>query len=1215
MGNLFKILPSFLVFIFWSASDTICASDMQDQLDFGAPQRYALFAGASFLSAGDIDGDGHQDLVAAKKHAMHFFRGHVSGTYMPPFPLYHIDIMSLATADLDADGKEEVITGGDNPDGAGGCLTIYLGRPDGTLALANRIQTGAYPSSICAHDLDNDGDIDVAVPLLLEDKILILSNDGYGDLRLVSQITMNPVTGMVHAADIDDDGHCDLVVSNGSGIRILKGLGHLTFDGNHKRLIEKKTAVLALADIDVDGDVDIACCGPGNNGQGGETAIFLNDGAGQFTQYGTAFVSGECTSLALADFTDNGSLEVIVGSASDHGIQMLACDAGDGLIPVKKLDSDENFLAVLASDLNGDDLPDIAATTEDSRFLYVWKQASHQEFQDCNQNGIPDPSDMQPSLHLEGWHFMPTEGDPLFAEPADLNGDGLVDLAVTLAGHSSDDALALYLNDGDGHFVASTRISMDNQPYVVRALDLDADDDADLVVNIYPERISENPQVIILRNLGSGDFIQEDPISNVMPAQIMLAKDVDLDGDLDIVLAEGGDHGMQILRNDVSHLTVEPRMQWGPSVSFLDFNDFNGDGNQDLLLPSGPNKGVALLSGSPEGFTETATFIENEAVESVVSGDFDNDGDVDFAATHPPVQHAFQSHLTLFLNAGDGRFAEPERIPTGNYGHHAMAGDLNDDGITDVAVITEDGVSVLLADSAGLRFASTYHAGTQFYPMCLAAADFDGNGTEDFVVPSPEDEGVYVLPGLGAGMFDAPEVYAGAEGGRTLFARDMDDDGDLDLVAYGTGQNGHTTKIRVIRNEGEGRFSEIMFRYISAGHEVAALADFTGDGYNDVLNGDFFLWPGDETGALQEPVEIPRILDATYIHGMIARDLNQDNLSDLIVSYQNREIQILFNQGDGGGFSAPVAYQHKLDGIVAVYDVDVDGDPDIVAPISSIDGIATNSILVLFNNGNGEFEEGPLSPAGISLDDVRWSSTFEDINGDGRKDLCATMSYYDTAFVMYGEGQGRFAPASVYAADEPFGCVVHDIEGDGDADIIVSTREGLSVFVNAGEGVLSAGHDIHIGQRAYCPLLADLDSSGRDDLAWINHETVAVLRNISSPAFSHDDNDNGFPDDCEGPPFHRGDVNGDGRVSMADVVMLVRYRLQRGDTPLCMNAADANGDGWINIADVIWLLSYLYRDGRAPPYPGPADQPCGLDPDLPGTFGNLGCQVYEACQP
>jgi hypothetical protein len=96
-------------------------------------------------------------------------------------------------------------------------------------------------------------------------------------------------------------------------------------------------------------------------------------------------------------------------------------------------------------------------------------------------------------------------------------------------------------------------------------------------------------------------------------------------------------------------------------------------------------------------------------------------------------------------------------------------------------------------------------------------------------------------------------------------------------------------------------------------------------------------------------------------------------------------------------------------------------------------------------------------------------------------------------------------------------------------------------------------------------------------------------------------------------PFHRGDPDGDGRISIADAVSLLLFLFLSGPSPGCLEAGDADDDGRIDTTDPVVILRWLFGSGSPPGPPGPPPAPCGRDPE--GSSAGLGCGAYEACTP
>ena len=66
-----------------------------------------------------------------------------------------------------------------------------------------------------------------------------------------------------------------------------------------------------------------------------------------------------------------------------------------------------------------------------------------------------------------------------------------------------------------------------------------------------------------------------------------------------------------------------------------------------------------------------------------------------------------------------------------------------------------------------------------------------------------------------------------------------------------------------------------------------------------------------------------------------------------------------------------------------------------------------------------------------------------------------------------------------------------------------------------------------------------------------------------------------FSNEAGGGDLIRGDVNGDGKVSIADVTTLINYLLTEDATGINVDAIDCNQDGNESIADVTALINYL----------------------------------------
>jgi len=85
-------------------------------------------------------------------------------------------------------------------------------------------------------------------------------------------------------------------------------------------------------------------------------------------------------------------------------------------------------------------------------------------------------------------------------------------------------------------------------------------------------------------------------------------------------------------------------------------------------------------------------------------------------------------------------------------------------------------------------------------------------------------------------------------------------------------------------------------------------------------------------------------------------------------------------------------------------------------------------------------------------------------------------------------------------------------------------------------------------------------------------------------------------EEAGGESFIRGDVDGSGRLEIADPIQVLEY-LYMGRDLGCVKAADSNDSGVVDLADPVYILSFIFASGSAPPPPYP-DRGADPTPDL-----------------
>jgi dockerin type I repeat protein len=91
--------------------------------------------------------------------------------------------------------------------------------------------------------------------------------------------------------------------------------------------------------------------------------------------------------------------------------------------------------------------------------------------------------------------------------------------------------------------------------------------------------------------------------------------------------------------------------------------------------------------------------------------------------------------------------------------------------------------------------------------------------------------------------------------------------------------------------------------------------------------------------------------------------------------------------------------------------------------------------------------------------------------------------------------------------------------------------------------------------------------------------------------------------------FIRGDVNGDGVVSLADAQAIAAWQFRFGDPSRCLAASDVNADSKQNIGDAIYLINHLLGSDLHMMWP-PFPQPGACD-----FIGECHCESYGGGSP
>lgn len=322
-----------------------------------------------------------------------------------------------------------------------------------------------------------------------------------------------------------------------------------------------------------------------------------------------------------------------------------------------------------------------------------------------------------------------------------------------------------------------------------------------------------------------------------------------------------------------------------------------------------------------------------------------------------------------------GLFAVPAdvEIPNQN-GHQVLLGDMDGDGDLDAVLISANAQSQIFVNDGAGNFEPTSPLFGPLAPTEAAIADFDGDSNLDVAIGDGNPNGIAIWRNLGNYQFEKGEVFAASSTAHSVNAADLDGDGDTDVAWGGNGQH-------FLTNDGHGQFNSSSGRSIGA----SVLTNFDGDKDIDLLGNRVFL-ANDGTG--QFPLSVSTAISVAPLVTSIA-DFDGDGDDDVYES--NRRLtdgngHIWFNEGTGRFTDSGQILGRKSDGQedidTTVGDVDGDGDLDLVVA-HNWDPVTYLGSTIWLNDGTGHFtrETGPLLfPLSIALGDV---------DADGDLDLVA----------------------------------------------------------------------------------------------------------------------------------------------------------------------------------------------------------------------------------
>ncbi|MBL9152511.1 MAG: DUF11 domain-containing protein, partial [Verrucomicrobiales bacterium] len=759
---------------------------------------------------GDVDGDGDLDLVEGNYsgQANRVWLNDGAGSFTDSGQaLGKYSTRSVALGDVDGDGDLDLVEGNANQ-----ANRVWLNDGSGSFSDSGQMLGGAATTSVALGDVDGDGDLDLVEGNYGQANQVWLNN-GTGTFSNSGQLLGSHSTLGVALGDVDGDGDLDLVEGNqNQANRVWLNNGAGTFSGSGQTLGNLATRSIALGDVDGDGDLDLV---EGTYNQGNR--VWLNSGAGTFTDSGQSLGSSKTYSVALGDVDGDGDLDLFEGSGNTFSAQTNRVWLNDGAGSFSDSGQMLGFYhttSVAFGDVDGDgDLDVVAGAIDQANRVWI-NQGSGVVSNDVDLSIVKtSPAEQVVQGGAVTYTITVTNAGPDAATDArvtdtfsdlltgvtwtasytggatgEASGSGDIDELVDLPSGGSVvyTVTATVVDAGTAHLAA--------QAIVTNTARVEASS-GDTEVNTANNSDTDSDIVVLDATGGTGTFSDSGQFlgKNSYTWSVALG-DVDGDGDLDLV--EGNrDQANRVWLNDGAGSFTDSGQTIGNHATFsVALGDVDGDGDLDLVEGNRNQANRVWLNNGFGTFSNSGQTLGNHRTLSVALGDLDGDGDLDL------FEGNYNQANRIWLNNGSGSFSSSGQTLGIHNTLSVALGDLDGDGDLDLFEGNYGQANRVWLNNGSGSFSDSGQTLGNHQTYSVALGDVDGDGDLDLV----EGNAYYgsgqinrIWLNNGSGSFSSSGQTLGNHNTLSVALGDVDGDGDLDIVE---GTNGQPNRVWLNEN-------------------------------------------------------------------------------------------------------------------------------------------------------------------------------------------------------------------------------------------------------------------------------------------------------------------------------------------------------------------------------------------------------------------------------
>ncbi|GIF81251.1 S8 family serine peptidase [Catellatospora bangladeshensis] len=253
----------------------------------------------------DADHDGRQDVALITSAGVEVLRQNGAGTLEAGALVYSdTRVRHLAAGDLDGDGDQDLVV---NTDGSGAVVLMLTQEPAGVFAATTIGSGSSSGGELEIGDVNNDSRLDVTVPSPGGVTSYLAGTGGWTAVpHVVYTGTAN--AGAVEVADVTGDGLADLLVLGADRLDLLRQVAGGAFAAPAAVTVPERPRTVEVADWDRDGLLDIV-----TSHENGSVVVVRQQAGGYATPIsGGLSVSRNAgpNSTALGDLNSDGYTDI-----------------------------------------------------------------------------------------------------------------------------------------------------------------------------------------------------------------------------------------------------------------------------------------------------------------------------------------------------------------------------------------------------------------------------------------------------------------------------------------------------------------------------------------------------------------------------------------------------------------------------------------------------------------------------------------------------------------------------------------------------------------------------------------------------------------------------------------------------------------------------------------------------------------------------------------